>query len=934
MGIVSLFIMLIVLAAGFGQVTAYAYSSSDEEFYSTSNGNKVEPECDSSRCTAYKGIDKGQYAGSDQLRIHMHYCACTWSQHRANGIIDTINDSKGYVSLSDIKTYGANSTFNHNFQTSSSYKGGNHKYYDEVVNYDTTRLQYLKLLQVEYEEKLTLVATNDDRVENGVAIGGGNKNSNGSTLYWIVNEWDKDGNSLTLSKWYETNEPYYVGTGEAAGNQKQLTDHDDYGRYGVKYATLLFRWNNGDTNIGSGTAYIPKEQVADEFERFYVCYKPFTYTFKDNGSVVSTMERFGVSNPFENSSYYIPDAGNLTARNGYKFTGWKVTSGGSYNDDNKQYGMKFTADELRAMMTSGDFYSSLFANTVFEAVWEPVNYNITYDLQGGSVSAANPTTYNIETSTFTLNNPTKTGYKFTGWTGSNGTTPQMDVTIYKGSTGDKSCTANWEVANVSTKVQHYVMDTSGNFPSTPTKVNSITLVVGRTYESYGCDYFKDSSLEQAGVITCSGYTFPSSGVVSNNSADNVIKIYYSRKAYAVRYNVSYNGGMWDEYDNSDLVVYERHGANADLSHKAVKNGYEFVGWNTDKDATTALSAVTITSDTTLYAVYKKTIKIGFTDALGRREKQVTVYNRASQGDIVTPYVRDNNSWGDVSAKVAIGWTTSNNVNAANGTVSELDAGKSVTVSDNKEYYAVYKGFGKVTFDENGGTETDATEDKLVPVYKNAGDLDVVKGGDVTMPGCDRPDENNGDGTVTSFQLKGWQTAGSDTVYPSGSSVNIKGNTDLVAVWDSATRDVEYTIVFDMNGGKDGPDPVKVKYGDEVTLQDKGSKIGFKLDGWNTKPDGTGTAYDKTAVVKNLTTEDGATVTLFAQWKKKEFFLVKISSSRYNATFIRRTEGDDAWFNSVGKITIQEWSAMTEEEKTAISKYRFYIDKDGNRTQIK
>ena len=76
------------------------------------------------------------------------------------------------------------------------------------------------------------------------------------------------------------------------------------------------------------------------------------------------------------------------------------------------------------------------------ANWSPVNYTITYNLDGGSVSG-NPTTYNYGTASFTLKNPTKTGYSFTGWTGSNGTTAQTTVTVAKGSYGNKSYTANW-----------------------------------------------------------------------------------------------------------------------------------------------------------------------------------------------------------------------------------------------------------------------------------------------------------------------------------------------------------------------------------------------------------------------------------------------------------------------------------------------------------
>ena len=61
-------------------------------------------------------------------------------------------------------------------------------------------------------------------------------------------------------------------------------------------------------------------------------------------------------------------------------------------------------------------------------------YNISYNLDGGTVATENPTTYTEDTEDFTLNNPTKEGYIFTGWTGSNGEKTQENVTIAKGST--------------------------------------------------------------------------------------------------------------------------------------------------------------------------------------------------------------------------------------------------------------------------------------------------------------------------------------------------------------------------------------------------------------------------------------------------------------------------------------------------------------------
>ena len=46
-------------------------------------------------------------------------------------------------------------------------------------------------------------------------------------------------------------------------------------------------------------------------------------------------------------------------------------------------------------------------------------YTITYDLGGGTVSPANPTSYKTNTDTIILNNPTKAGYNFVGWSSKN-----------------------------------------------------------------------------------------------------------------------------------------------------------------------------------------------------------------------------------------------------------------------------------------------------------------------------------------------------------------------------------------------------------------------------------------------------------------------------------------------------------------------------------
>ena len=110
-------------------------------------------------------------------------------------------------------------------------------------------------------------------------------------------------------------------------------------------------------------------------------------------------------------------------KTGYEFVGW------------------YNGEELY------DFNSPVTNNADLKAKWNIINYDITYNLDGGALpeGKTNPASYNVETDTFTLNNPTKTGYTFTGWTTSTITTPSKEVTVTKGSTGNLAFTANYAI---------------------------------------------------------------------------------------------------------------------------------------------------------------------------------------------------------------------------------------------------------------------------------------------------------------------------------------------------------------------------------------------------------------------------------------------------------------------------------------------------------
>ena len=88
-----------------------------------------------------------------------------------------------------------------------------------------------------------------------------------------------------------------------------------------------------------------------------------------------------------------------------------------------------------------DLDTPITEDIILEPKYNVHTYSISYDYNEGI--ATNPNEYTIEDK-ITLNNPTKEGYTFIGWTGSNIETPQINVTIEKGTTGNKNFVAHYE----------------------------------------------------------------------------------------------------------------------------------------------------------------------------------------------------------------------------------------------------------------------------------------------------------------------------------------------------------------------------------------------------------------------------------------------------------------------------------------------------------
>ncbi|MBQ6020070.1 MAG: InlB B-repeat-containing protein [Clostridia bacterium] len=93
-----------------------------------------------------------------------------------------------------------------------------------------------------------------------------------------------------------------------------------------------------------------------------------------------------------------------------------------------------------------------------------------------------------------------------------------------------------------------------------------------------------------------------------------------------------------------------------------------------------------------------------------------------------------------------------------------------------------------------------------------------------------------------------------------------GNKTLYAQWAPNA----YTVTFDgqENDGGTVPGDIAATYDAAFTVPaDRPTRTGYGFTGWNTASDGSGTAFSPAQEnVSNLTTENGGTVTLYAQWE--------------------------------------------------------------------
>ncbi len=344
----------------------------------------------------------------------------------------------------------------------------------------------------------------------------------------------------------------------------------------------------------------------------------------------------------------------------------------------------------------------------------------------------------------------------------------------------------------------------------------------------------------------------------------------------LQYNGNDNTGGSAPSNNGDYFI---KGTNATAGTNAyTKTNYTFGGWNTDQYITgtsyAAGASVTMNANTTLYAKWTRSVTLNQNAATTNGSTSVTAtYNCATLPSITAP---------EKTGYTFGGWFTANN-----GTGSEvinssgaLQASKSNWTDANSRFintqssatlYA--KWTQTITLNANtsnhgSGSNTSAT------IILNAGAVSSITH-------CS---------PATGYHLVGYYTAATDgtkvlnadgsfasstvaSYITSGKWIKA-GATTLYAQYAANT----YTIAFDPNddnyvGTATGTTAsINATYGTSYTLTANGfSREGYTFNRWTRNADGSGTSYTNGQTgVSNLTSTNGATVTLYAKWTGKTY----------------------------------------------------------------
>ena len=508
---------------------------------------------------------------------------------------------------------------------------------------------------------------------------------------------------------------------------------------------------------------------------------------------------------------------------------------------------------------------------------------------------------------FILPSPKRTGYTLKGWYSNSSGGTEV------GKAGETFTSTSYSTIYAQWTPNSYTITYNANGGSGAPESHTKTHGVDTNLSS------EDPSRSTTNSTTSYSVTFKMNDGTTNNYATKTV---YKQNEYSFSgWNTNANGTGYNyapgqkytsDADLNLFAIWNSSILNATVANPGSpeRSGYSFVGWNTDKNATTGLDDFprTITTNTTFYAIWeleKETYKIQFnrnggtgsipptiTKSLASRDEVMNVDIGSAVPTLINHHFRGWSSSSKYSDLRIAYWTDK-------GGATDYKGDAAVITSSNWSYadYCKYTGWTDttsktltlyaqweklrytITYNANGGSNAPGSQQKI---HGEGLTLSTQKPGKAegTATYTVYYNANGGSCSKTSdtatktikYYFSSWNTNsdGSGDSYASGANYTKDENANLYAQWSSSTSTTSITL----------PDAAKTNY---------------TLKGWATSPTSTDIYTEK-----YTPPEDN--VTLYAIWARNVYItsepedvIVTVGSK---ASVSVEAEGDNltyAWY---------------------------------------
>lgn len=457
-------------------------------------------------------------------------------------------------------------------------------------------------------------------------------------------------------------------------------------------------------------------------------------------------------------------------------------------------------------------------NKTFYAKWKPVDYSITYVLNGGTNSESNPNSYNIESNVIILNSPSRTGYTFDGWYADSGYRNKLEK-IITGSFGNKIIYAKWSPVSYSIT---YNLNGGSHYYSNPKTFTIESQINLREASKDGYTF--------AGWYTDSNFITKKESISKGTTGNVTLYAKWEIKNYTISYVLS--DGINPDENPSEYNIESQ-----DISFKSPnKVGYVFEGWYSDSSYKNKVEKIPSGSYgyKTLYAKWEKEIYSIIYELNGGENvsynpvsfnitsQQLSLYKPSRKG-----YTFD-------------GWY------AESDFINQIEFIPQGSIGN----ITVYAKWKPITYSVNYGNMYGASNSPL-----NPDSYDIDHGSPLYEP------------VKTGYKFDYWyiqEWNGTEYIEKKLDSIEIgtSGNLYIYAKWSL----IEYPITYVLNGGTNSdqnPDTYNIN---SWWYFDNPARDGYKFEGWFTDKEFT---KEKNKIERNETGK----VTLYAKWSLIEYSII-------------------------------------------------------------